>query len=545
MKLTEPKDASMSIMQNYDADRHEAMYRRQKFAFGHRYEASGAASGSADFPMFPDIESLYHEVGIGRNIVTAQFLAAASACYTDPQPEFPQLLEHDAKVRKALLMARRRGVPDFTDKKSKGQSSGGWKQDDISVVLDGDGLGFGCLEMGLETGESGLQRLTARHSSCLHTVGDRSSRNPDKWRHITFIDFISEDQAIALYGEGVKAQVTQFYDSGSAEAMRLVPIIRRYDLGHGKGNPTLIVWAGSHTLEPVMRVENPFKCLPFSYYVNMFYSGMRYATGRIEQQMPLESIRNEIEREIMAIARGGASFDILNESMFEEEDLKAILDGKPMPYLRLKKGFTLDDKTYQRIPTRDIPNQYFTLLDYYFRHETMASGVNEFQRGAQLDSKRTATEVQAVAQEGDTPQAWMSKRLSEYYVRTFEVGSMIAKKFDKAPVMLDIDGAQVLFNNPEDPYSMISEYFKAPSTILVSEQTLRYRDQQAEQARELAKWMSFANPQLAAFLGIDPAYLRDKILLSMGEKDPSKAYAQQAQNMGAAPMPMPVQNVPA
>ena len=72
----------------------------------------------------------------------------------------------------------------------------------------------------------------------------------------------------------------------------------------------------------------------------------------------------------------------------------------------------------------------------------------------------------------------------------------------------------------------------------MNEQTLRYKDQQNEQAREAAKWLSLV--QAAPALGIDPAYIRDKVLAAYGEKDPSRAYAQTAQQMpGLMPAPIP------
>ena len=539
MKLTEPQDSSARIKQSFDQDWYDACYRRQKFAFGHKWDENDAgSSGSADFPMYSDITSRYHETGIGRNIATAQFLAAAAVCYAEPEPEFPQLEAHDAKVRKAWLKARRSGVPDWSEEDNwKAKPSSGWAQEDICAVMDGDGLGIGFLEIGLEDGESGKQRLSARHSPILSTVGDRTQRNPAKWRHVTFIDYVSEEEAIATYGTDVKAQTTNFYDTSSDRPMRVVPIIRHYDLGYGSGNPTYTLWAGPHTGTPIERIENVFGVLPFSWYVNVFNSGMRYPTGRIEQQMPLENFINEIQREIQAVFRGGAGFDILNEEVMHPEDLKALREGKSIPFVRLIKGLTLDEKAFTRIDTRNIPQEYFQLLEYFKREETMASGVTEFQRGIQMDTGRTATEVNAVAQESGTPAAWASKRLAEYYVRTFEVCCALAK-FDKAPVLLDIDGAQIPFNIPSEPFSSVWEYCKKRSQILVNEQTLRYKDQQNEQAREAAKWLGLV--QAAPALGIDPAYIRDKVLAAMGEKDPSRAYAQTAQQMpGLIPAPIP------
>lgn len=543
MSLTKWQDASDLLKQSYDVDYYDSMYRRLRFSMGHSWKSwNGSGAGSGDIPCYPDVQSLYHEVGVGNNIITAQAIAVESAMYAEPRPEFPQLNEVSAEVRQKWFLARRNGavdwVPDQDPAKGKRATGGGWAEDDHYVVMDGDGLGSGFLQVGLEVGESGRQRVTARHSPRLYTLGDRSERNPAKWRYIAFIQPIAYNQAVAMFGADVAANhKTYSVDSGTDQStFEVVNIIDYWDIGTFTGEPTHIVWVGTHNSEPVKRERNPFGILPFSFYANIWHAGMQNPTGRIEQQMPLEAIQQEIEAYITAVMRYGKGFTVMHEELFNADDVRRWKDGADISFLRLKVPQANLAEIFMRVPPMQISSDTFATLQYFFRKETMASGVNELQRGVELKGNQTLGEVNAVRQEGSTPQAWMAHRLSQYYVRTVNVATVIGAMYDRAPVLLDVLDAQVPFNMAGDPKTDIRPHLAQPTRCLISEDTLRYKDQQNERNSEIAKWGSAAG--LLMQLATDPAYLREKMLEALGEKDPSRA-ALKTQPMNPDPLNAP------
>lgn len=526
-KFTQPKDITKRLNEGYDQVQYSSWHQQLRYAFGEPYDAKGSSASDDGMPYFPDITVQNLEIGQSRRILTSQFTGLSKVMYNDSEPEYPSLNLLDGESRKQFLLARQRG---------DGYGNGSWSEARQNAFMEGDGLGIGFLQIGLAKGKTGQQQVTARHSPTLLTLGDRAERSPDRWRWICFVHYIPEDVAEATWGpKAVKPYLKSMFDNTQSHPMKMMRLFEYYDIGYGKGDPTRALIPDAFGNEPLEVGENPFECLPFSYYVHFFPPGMRRPVGRIILQMAIQEGLNEIEEYMRSVMLNGKGFDIADVGRYERADLNAVKDGKA-PRLVRRKGGREPNEQWERVAPAELPQSTLAHLNLMERRFTEGSGTTDFDRGLQPQTTRTLGENQLVDARGQVQSAWSVRQAVAFEQRTYEKAAKIAAKFDREPVWIELFDSMVLINDPAVPESSCEHFLETPARPIISEETMTFnalKQKRRERLQELL--ILFPAAQSGVF---SLKWWGEEVLKATGTKDIRAALGQMLQIPGGEQMLM-------
>lgn len=514
MPKTQPEDIRTRLAQGYDPSYYASLYRQMCYAFGddwHKVKGvpSGVAGGS--FPDFPEITVRYMETGRSRRILNSQFTGLSRVMATDPEPEFPQLDKWTGEVRKQYYLNRYRGDH---------YGGGNWADEHAYAYMDGDGLGLGFVQFGLESNpKTGYQRVSCEYSPAVLTLWDRHERNPSRARWVAFCKYLSIDQAAGLFGwKTAKRYRREIVDGESQAPLEVMRVFEYYDMGYGpKGTPTRALIPSDLGMEPITLEDNPFECLPFSYMSYLMVPGMKRHTGRIIMQMSTQEGLNDIERHLRKALKS-PSFDIVDVTQLNTDDLRRINAGDTNVKVRLDTPRP-DAPPYIRVPGMEVAQTILALKEMYERQFNADSGTTDFDRGNLQSEERTLGENQLLDARSKNQQAWGAIQATKMHQRSVETCLKIAKDYDKDPLLIDVFGTNIPLNVPEDPRSWLTNFLEEPSHVLISDQSLRARDQDAERQRRQQSLAMLA-PLLQMGL-ISPQKYAEEMLKAAGEQDPN------------------------
>lgn len=534
--LTTDKQIADRIAQWIDLPWTDACYRRLQYTFGKPWDStSGATVSGGRFPDYPDIVTDLLEIGTSRRILNTQLRAAGKTMYSDVAPSFTQVPKHIGEIRKQFWLARAGGA---------GYGDAEWADEFWSCFLDGDGLGMGALEIGLETNpETGYQRTTLRHSPTILTIYDRSESKLARVRGICFVKYIATDVAIDMASKwGVKAKDVKNYerslpDDTRSAPLRFVRIFDYWDLGYGlKGTPTHAVIPGDFSNEPWLIEENAFGCLPWAWYTHAYVSSMRHPMGRIEQQMSTQEAINDCERRIKEEVRKGSGFDLVDVSNIHPDDVRRMRRGEVLTTIRLK-GPLADglQPPIIREPAQILQSsilEYFQMLERQYNAD---GETTDWDSGNFDNTRRTAHEAELLDQRTANSGNHSQKEAAKMYRRAVEKVMYIAERFDRDPVDIDVFGYNIKLNDPQDERSALANFLQEKSKIIVDADDLTYQDTRLKMAQRTATLQGYA-PLVQA--GVMPLMIWATELVKAGGDDPSEmlvqdgAQPQQSQQQG-------------
>lgn len=504
------------LLEGFDPDSYDSIDKQCRYAFGDAWDRQSQSSSSMSgaFPYWPDINPKELAVGQSRRILNHAFIGLSKVMYNDGEPEYPTLDPMKGEARKGFIKARARG---------DGYESGAWTRQEEDAFLEGDGTGLGFLQIGLMKGKFGKQMVTVRHSPALMTIGDRMERSPDRWRWVCFVQLMPADKALAIWGDKVTPYIKESFDSTQGRPSRVVRLFEYYDLGYGKGDPTRAVIPGDFKEKPLIIEENPFECLPLSYYEHFYTPGMRRAVGRIVLQMANHEALNEVEEYMLSVMQTGKGFDIADESAYEKQDLKQVRSGKH-PRLVRRIGTRTGD--WERVDPMQLSQSAIVLLQHLEGQGIQESGITAFDKGMNPAGNRTLGENMLVDQRGATQGAWSVRQLIKFRERTYDKVVKIARDFDREPVEIPFFDGQVTLNDPNDPNTWLDQVFAQDSPPVISEEALTYRDVLTRRAERIAYLQSiFPMVQMGVF---NPQWWAQEMLKAGGEKDIQAAMGQPA-----------------
>lgn len=537
MALAKKEQIKLRLQEGLDVDYLQRLYKQACYAFGEPWtkQMSGTTSSTGDFPDFPDIVVKQLEIGSSRRIIVHQLIALSRLTHTHPLPQFPQVQNKlHAEIRKQFFVERWHG---------DGYADGEWHLHTKRAILDGISLGVGFVQIGLVTNpQTGLQRVNIRHIPAWQIIFDRHAKDPVSARWCCIQHLVDVDDAVAVYGDSVASNAVTLYNNANGTHYRAVRVYEYYDVGIGGKEPTSAIMIGSLNAEPYKVGPNVFGCLPIAAFVGTVAPGMDRPIGKVSMQMGTQEALNDLERYTRAVLKRGAPVDIVDANQLDAKDLKLHQAGQPAIHI---KRVAVNDQVnpWQRVPAQEVPQAMLVLRDMYERQLNAESGITDFDRGNQLATQRTATEIYALDNRSQASGLADKHNTITFYRRLIEKVLKVASKYDRDPVWIDVEGQNILINNPDEPASHISRFLVEHSRVEVDQDALEYSDHKTDRADRiniLLQALPFV--QLGA---INPNKLAAEILKAMGEQEldewltPSQQQQMLMAQQAAAPQGVP------
>lgn len=526
MALSTPAQIKDRLLEMYDPEWHESVYRQMKYAFGESWDKNAGSTDAGTFPHFPDISIKNLAIGQSRRVLGAQFIGLSKVMYNDPEAEYQTLEPMEAEARKQFILKRWRDT--------------NWSTEEQGAFMDGDAFGMGHLQHGLVRGPNGKQMITVRHSPTLLTLGDRSERNPSRWRSVCFVQYIPAEDALKAWGDKAVPHIADHYDGNQAAPVKSMRVFEYYDLGMGGSDPTYALIPGDLSNEPLKTSANDFGakygCLPHSTYIHFLAPGMRRPTGRVVMQMATQEAINEIEDYMRSVMVGGKGFDIGDPKHYEAQDIKAVRDGKGVRFVRRTTDRSIAGD-WERVQPMSITADTLARLDYLERRFTEESGITDFDRGNLSSEKRTLGENQLADQRGQVQGSWSVRQMIAFREETFAKAAKNAAMYDKDETTIEFFGGQAPVNVASLPESMAEAFCSQECRPTISEESMTYMDSKAKMEMRRQQLESiFPYVQAGMF---NPRWWAEEMAKAIGEKDFRKAIQiPEAASMGQDPMAM-------
>lgn len=507
-KLTSPEIAERNLRQAFDDDYYSDLRRQIRFTLGEKYDtfAGGLSTSlSGEVPDDIDILPKYLEPGISRRILTNSVLMAAKVCYTEPDPDYPDKDRWKEIVTKAFNQALWKGRPCAGEQYVEAAS---WAPECERAFLDGDGLGTGFVQIGVRDGWTTIQ-----HHPIGRVIWDRHNLSVEKARYVAFVHHLSEDDAVSMFGNSIKKDVTDY--ALKPNGLRIVKAIQYFDMGMGKGEPTEM-WRLQTLGGRILDVSpNKYGCLPFAHMEFIHLWGMRRNIGRIALQMSNQQMRNAYERYQRMVLERGPGFDAVDTGAMDPEDQAAFEGGELLPVLRFQVPPGGHIQNYiQRIGAHEVPASLYQGLEMLDRGDPGESGISDADRANVTSSPRTLGEIEMTQSGADTQKEWSQRQYAKFLSRLFYKANYISARLHTAPTPISINGIPMLLNDPMDPRSRL-DYWLEPSTWPeVNEDRLTRNSPMRKMQIAQAKWSPLmADPYM------NPVEVRKALLEGFGEKD--------------------------
>lgn len=485
MALTSPEEIRDALLQAYDPARVEGLYRKAVYAFGGSRK-NATVCGVGRIVECPDIVVDYLEIGQSRRILNTALISLSGTMYAQPSPEFQGIDKHTAEIRRQFLL-----------KRGDGDDDGGseWADEDEMAYLDGDGLGFGGVQICLKTNPAtGLQRVSVEHVPAFHVIHDRHARGFGRSRLVAFVKYIAPYEFAKRFGEQKRAECETFlFDeslgSGFGEALRVCRVVEYYDVGLGGTEPTRAILMNDLDGEILEHEANSFERLPFAHFSYWHPTGSRHPLGRIDSQMGTHEALNEVERTIRRQTKkqGVGLFDT---DVIDADDLEAWNDGEA-DYVRFDG--TRGKTPYYPVQGQEVTNTTLQWQQSLERQFTTDSGQTDLDRGNQLDQTKTLGEAQLLVGRSQSQGSRSALQALRYHRRKYQAVLDIARKFDRDPLEIDFNGHGYTLNDPESPNASLDNWLREPARILISEDAMRFQDQLTQQAQKSQQLMALGD----------------------------------------------------
>lgn len=510
--LTSKEDIQSWLCQSIDEDYYETRFSLMQKAFDPARNFAFSRQSGHKFPDWPDLKAEYKEIGAEPWILEVQLDLLAEVMRSTPEPEFVDVDEFTGQVRQSFWKKRNKGY-------------GRTKTDGLTQMekawLDGHGLGMGFVQWGLKTNpKNGYRYACPKHVPILQMIWDRHARSFCEAQMACSMSYMPFHKAEAAFGKKqAEENMVELKESNSKEVLKVVRVFEYFDLGYGKGEPTAAIILGDVTNTPYEIYPNGFECLPYAYYEHVLVPQFRRAIGAIDILVSGQESLNQIERNMNAeVKRPG--FDIMAPDILVPEDIEKVEKGYPGTVVRAERPLEPGEASYQRVPAGEVSQT--TLAVYSMRKDAFMAkaGISNLDRGQDIEGADTLGEVQLADSRSGKKKSRTIFQTALFFQRNVEVFCQVAKMGDDEPVMLDVLGSNILFNDPGDPNLMIAGWLEEDSDIVISEESLMKGDLAQERMEKIQRIMLFdADPM------VDPIWRTEEKLKAAGF-DPKKAMIQ-------------------
>lgn len=482
MRLASQDEIRDRLLEAYDPQYYDSIYRQMRYAFGKGIDsADSAVVTPGRFPVFPDIVVDMLQVGRSRRILNNLFIDLSRVRYSEVEPEFPEVSDPILKeARTKFWLARANGF---------GHDEGAWTDHFDAAYFDGNAIGTGFIQAGLvRNPKSGQSRVQVRHVPTHQVLWDRHARFASDARFVCFSSLLPVDVAVRRFGQEARQYVRTFFDSpGVATPLSAVRVFEYFDAGTDSSEPTFAVILDDLTGPFVKRERQPFSTIPFAAYTHLQVPGMRRAVGRIVLQMATQEAINEIESHLDSAIKQ-KPFTVLDVELIEKADLDRLVKGDDLPYVRMRKRIDGSSAPpFYTVPGGQLSSLIGDRFAILSSQMTADSGVTDFDRGNVTTQKRTATEVEVINQRSGSQGTWQMRQLARFMRQAVGVVLEIARDHDRDPVAIDVSGVNLTLNDPTEPRLSLEALLAEPSSILITEETLQSADGDSKIQKRLAQ----------------------------------------------------------
>jgi hypothetical protein len=512
------------IRQSCDTEYRAHLYALMNYAVGGSYH-QGKATGlglRGDIPTYPLIPPRWQAVGQSRRMLNNQSLMMMKVGYHDPEPDFPDLPEVDEEVRRTWVKTRWRGYDDY--------SGAEWGYECIRAFLDGDGVGIGAVQIDAIDG-----RTIVRNHSPLNVLWDRHAGSVHRARHATIVHYISEEEAVDMFGSKAQGHAIDRQDHSSLSYLPSVRLLEYVDMGIGKSEPTRAFILDSIDGKVMDIDENGLECIPISFYTHWHPYIQQYPSGRLDAQVSNQEMRNSLERYIKMSLERGSGYDLINTVGLNEDDLVDLLDGILSPVVKYDGDpEAMMASKVQRVDARDIPSGVFNFLSLLDRYQNTEGGNSDADQANLSQSSRTLGEIQQLQAGADIQTAWSQRQYARFLQDVIQKAVKVGSKLETQQVQLDINGVNVTFNDPQNMNSELARFLREYSRVIVSEDKFLYKSNEARRKASLEMWMAMKDDPYS-----NPLEVRREIYRAMDVRNPDKFIAQEpAPQQPGNPMPI-------
>lgn len=530
--LPTAKEIRERILQGFDRRTYDSWYRQMCYAFGEKWSSNAVylygAAETDTIPVYPDVHVEFLPVGQSRRILNTSIRTLSRVLSKPPLPRFPQLDEVRGEVRSQYWLAcanGTRGIPT------------NWLKQMQYAFVEGDSLGVGAVRHGLRTHpQTGRQVADLKHSPLLQTIWDPFESDPRNSKWVACVSYISYEAAVKRFGKKkAEANKKEWGQTETGRRLDFVRVVEYWDIGLYGKDAAYCEFCGE--LDEEAKVEtNDLGFIPVSFCVNYVAPGMKRPIGRVALQMSTQELLNDIERYMRRTMKKGQPVDILLESMFDEDSLARWKAGDTTQGLSVKDGLTDEDvrKVFNRIPGMEVPQGVLALFGIAERQHNDDSSQTDQERGVALGSRTTAREVMFLNQRAAEAKSLTDQMATEFLTYCVRNSVNTGLAGDTHPVMLDIFGTNVTFNDPNEPQSMMSVWLEEPSSVLIDLEAQTVQDDAMQRAQRKEDLQMVA-PLVGMF--VDPQTYTDEALKAMGEKNLEKWRPRQPVQQMLGPTP--------
>lgn len=467
---------------------------------------SGGINDEGDWPIFADYRLDAATIGESKAIMDAAYIHVSRLMSSDGDAEFPQVPRIVAEARKEFFRARSRD--DY----------GELQEDIVAAFQDGLLLGRGVVEAHMvdvvrnegDPFPGKFQKVCLTHYPLTHVCFDPYERNVTKGRFIALMRLVRLEDAEAKWGksatDNVRTMLNGKTSSTNQRKLDVVPVTTYYDIDEYDGRaPTRAVVLGNVGNKPVEIEESGFDFLPVGLCLGFLPSGMGEHIGAFDRMIAIQEAINEWERKMRA-RMNQPDLLFIDPSQMDAKDVQKLVS-------EFKRDFRIH-VIRQKLPQGDgfkfeaAPG--ITEADIVYGRELKqmraeASGLSEIDRGSALEKEATKFEIEQVQQSSSMNASGPKRMAIDLVRRTIDVTLKVAAVYDTDPVQTDIDGVNVLMNDPAVPESSIAEIMRERSRTVVGTDTLTVADDKSrrmERYSEIkdvaASFPMIVNPQKAA-----------------------------------------------
>lgn len=513
------------VLQGIDRDRLDALHAQAMYALtGKIKEARNwRTMGSGIWPVYLDYVPNQVETGNSRMILNSSRILLSQSIGT-LEPETRGVDKVTNALRKEAWRIRSAG---------DGMSDGGWDLEMACQFSDFRELGAGVVFFDTLDDENDLDYTVMRHFRATDVVYDRSTRNPMHAKWVVRRTPFTRWEAFKEFGEANVSAMMLMPGGQGAYAQEIVWYYEFFSVPFAGRRETYCSFIGEMDGGKVHKTPRTSrtKCLPCSWGVNYLPAAARWPIGGVWLQAATQALLNNLEAKFRKASdrQGMTGVDLRyaddkNLRMAQETGwLKLNLDQEKEPDIR---------RAIMNIDGGQVSQGDLAMYEMAKRQYNEDSGLTEAMRGNLSSEERTLGENQMAQQGAEQSQSYEKRQAIAMVKRDVEKAFLFFEKFDRAPMLADLDGFDVWLNDPKDPRLSLENVFRDKGYVKIDAGSMTGDDDRLRRARRAAE---LSDPNVLNLVGkpggISVEWFRDEVMKTKGEDDPND-YKMPDQPMG-------------
>lgn len=510
------------VLSGVDRERLDAMHSMAMYALTSTVKDRGQwrTTGNSIWPVYLDYVPNRIEVGNSRKILNTSRILLS---------EFSGVIVPETK-----------GVDDTTNQerqqawivrsKGDGMGDGGWDVEQAQQYTDFRELGIGAVCHDELVDDQDLEYATLRHFRATDVIYDPSVRNPlrAKWycRRTPFTKY----EAIDLFGEKMVTVNELLPMGGGSYPLEIVWYYEFFSVPFAGRRATYCSWVGFPEEGKVHRTPRSARTdqLNVSWGVNYLPAASRWPIGGVWLQCATQALMGNLEQKFKR-SSDRQSMTGIDLNYVKGKNLQQAQKNGGWLEMELPQDGDIR-KAVLEIAGGQIDQGDLALYDLAQRQYNEDSGTTEQMRGNLSEQDRTLGEQQLAQMGAEKGQSYEKVQALAMTARVVNKTFDRMKRFDRSPMLIDLDGYDLLLNDPEDPRLSLEEIFRDKGEVQISPGSFSMSDDRVKRAQRAAE---LSDPNLVSLVGktVSLEWYTEQVMKNKGENDPN-AYKMPEQQQG-------------